>query len=134
MIGCNDEKTIGRLQVFFRAARMSTISFDNGDRVTRLDRCYDHNFLHFFQFSAKNGVFLKNQCYDQIFKQFSFVLSQKRRFFCKSFRLKYLKNHNIGPRLGEFSPLGQLLILGSCLIITEVAHTLEKLFSTVTVY
>jgi hypothetical protein len=31
-------------------------------------RCYDHNFLLIFaNFWRKNGVFLKNQCYDQIF-------------------------------------------------------------------
>jgi hypothetical protein len=45
-------------------------------------RCYDHNFL---RFSAKNGVFLKNQCYDQILSQFSFVSSQKRQFFADFF-------------------------------------------------
>jgi hypothetical protein len=32
------------------------------------------------------------------FSKFSFVLSQKRRFFRKNFRRKYFKNHNIGPR------------------------------------
>jgi hypothetical protein len=32
------------------------------------DRCYDHNFLQFSTiFGEKIGVFLKNQCYDQIF-------------------------------------------------------------------
>jgi hypothetical protein len=31
-------------------------------------RCYDHNFLRFFPiFGEKNGVFLKNHCYDQNF-------------------------------------------------------------------
>jgi hypothetical protein len=61
-------------------------------------RCYDHNFLRFFPiFGEKIGVFLKCQCYDQLFSKFSFVLSQKRQFFCKIFRQKYLKNHNIGP-------------------------------------
>jgi hypothetical protein len=49
-------------------------------------------------FGEKIGVFLKNLCYDQLFSKFSFVLSQKRRFFRKMFRRKYLKNHNIGPR------------------------------------
>jgi hypothetical protein len=39
-------------------------------------------FCDFSQFSAeKIGVFLKNQCYDQNFAYFSFVLSQKRQFF-----------------------------------------------------
>jgi hypothetical protein len=40
-------------------------------------------FCDFRQFSAKKiGVFLKNQCYDQFFSKFSFVLSQKRQYFC----------------------------------------------------
>jgi hypothetical protein len=31
-------------------------------------RCYDHNFLRFLPiFCEKIGVYLKNQCYDQIF-------------------------------------------------------------------
>jgi hypothetical protein len=32
-------------------------------------------------FGEKNGVFLKNQCYDQTFAQFSFVLSTKTPIF-----------------------------------------------------
>jgi hypothetical protein len=45
-------------------------------------RCYDHNFLWFFPiFGEKIGVFLKNQCYDDIFSKFGFVLSRKRQFF-----------------------------------------------------
>jgi hypothetical protein len=36
-------------------------------------------------FGEKNGVFLKNQCYDQFFSKFGFVLSQKRHFFAKFF-------------------------------------------------
>jgi hypothetical protein len=33
-------------------------------------RCYDHNFLRFFPiFGEKIGVFLKYQCYDQLFFQ-----------------------------------------------------------------
>jgi hypothetical protein len=62
-------------------------------------RCYDHNLLRFSTtFGEKNGIFLKNQCYDPNFAEFSFVLSQKRQFFADSFRRKYFKNHNIGPR------------------------------------
>jgi hypothetical protein len=33
------------------------------------------------------------------FSKFNFVLSQKRKFFHKIFRRKYLKNHNIGPSM-----------------------------------
>jgi hypothetical protein len=47
-------------------------------------RCYDHDFLRFLTlFGEKNGVFLRNQCYDQHFALFAFVLSQKLQFFAK---------------------------------------------------
>jgi hypothetical protein len=39
----------------------------------------------FANFRWKNWRFLKNQCFDQIFKYFSFVLSQKRQFFSRFF-------------------------------------------------
>jgi hypothetical protein len=52
-------------------------------------------------FGEKIGVFLKNQCYDQNFAYFSFVLSQKCQFFRQIFWRKYLKNHNIGPRIAN---------------------------------
>jgi hypothetical protein len=42
-------------------------------------------FCDFHQFSAKNGVFLKNQCYDPLYEEFSSVFSQKRQFFCADF-------------------------------------------------
>jgi hypothetical protein len=42
-------------------------------------------FSDFRQFSAKFGVFLKNQYYDQLFSKFSFVLSQKTPIFAKIF-------------------------------------------------
>jgi hypothetical protein len=62
-------------------------------------RCYDHNFLRFFPiFGEKISVFLKYQCYDQLFSKFSFVLSQKRQFFA-IFLPKIFKNHNVGPCL-----------------------------------
>jgi hypothetical protein len=42
-------------------------------------RCYDHNFLRFGTiFGEKNGVFLKNQGYDQTCALFSSVFGQKR--------------------------------------------------------
>jgi hypothetical protein len=52
----------------------------------------------FPNFRRKNWRFLKYQCYDQLFSKFSFVLSQKRRFFRWIFRRKYFFNYNIGPR------------------------------------
>jgi hypothetical protein len=61
-------------------------------------RCYDHDFCDFWQFSAKKmWVFLNNQCYDQNFALFAFVLGQNAIFLQKNLR-KYFKNHNIGPR------------------------------------
>jgi hypothetical protein len=57
------------------------------------------NFRRFFPiFGEKIGIFLKYQCYDELFSKSSFVLSQKRQFFRKNVWRKYLKNHNIGPR------------------------------------
>jgi hypothetical protein len=57
-------------------------------------RCYDHNFLQFLPiFGGKIGVFLKNQCYDQVFSKSSSSLRKKSPFFCKKFWRKYLKNH-----------------------------------------
>jgi hypothetical protein len=47
-------------------------------------------FCDFRQFSAKQiAVFLKNQCYDQIFAKSSSSLSKKRQYFRKIFLLKY---------------------------------------------
>jgi hypothetical protein len=42
-------------------------------------------FGDFSIFWPKIGVFLKNQCYDQKFALFSFVLSQKHHFFAEFF-------------------------------------------------
>jgi hypothetical protein len=55
-------------------------------------RCYDHNFRR-----KKSAFFLILMLWST-FSKFSFVLSQKRQFFRKKFRRKYLKNHNIGCR------------------------------------
>jgi hypothetical protein len=47
-------------------------------------------FGDFSQFSAKKiGVFLKYQCYDQLFSKFSFVLSQKTPIFLQNFFAKF---------------------------------------------
>jgi hypothetical protein len=65
----------------------------------------------FDNFRRKNWRFYQNQCYDQNFAYFRFVLSQKRQFFRLIFRRKYLKNHNIGPRL---KPTLVVKLLRSC--------------------
>jgi hypothetical protein len=73
--------------------------FDNFRRkngVFLKNQCYDHNFRRFSTiFGEKIGVSLKNQCYDQDFAQFSFVLNQKRQFFRWIFRRKLLKNRSL---------------------------------------
>jgi hypothetical protein len=51
----------------------------------------------FANFRRKIVVFLENQCYNQNFAYFSFVLSQIHQLFRWIFRRKYLKNHNIRP-------------------------------------
>jgi hypothetical protein len=63
---------------------------DSGTR----GRCYDKNFLRVSTiFREKIGDFLKNQCYDQIFEQFS--LESNTANFSPYFRRKNLKSHNI---------------------------------------
>jgi hypothetical protein len=62
-------------------------------------------------FGEKIGVCIKNQCYDQHFAYFSFVLSQNANFFAEFFGENIFKNHNTGPRLGEISPFGKKLTL-----------------------
>jgi hypothetical protein len=52
----------------------------------------------FDNFRQKNGVFLKNQCYDQNFAKFSFILSQKRQFFSLGSKIKNFLDKN-GPDL-----------------------------------
>jgi hypothetical protein len=70
---------------------------DQGDQMTR-GRCYDHNFQRCSTiFGEKNGVFLKNQCYDKIFANFRFVLSQKTPIFCIFFGENLLKNTTSVP-------------------------------------
>jgi hypothetical protein len=66
---------------------------------------YNHNFLRFLPiFCEKNGVFLKNQCYDHVLqKEAVHSLSKKRHYFRQMFRRKYFQNRNIGP-LEMFPP------------------------------
>jgi hypothetical protein len=105
-------------------------------RVT-MGRCCDHNFLRFFPIlGEKIGVFLKNQCYDQFFPKLSFVLSQKCEFFRQIFRRKYLKNHNIGPRSGEFSHVGLFacLLLAVFLQIAKISQIWASFFTVKVMY
>jgi hypothetical protein len=51
----------------FRPKHISLIEFSYFF-VQAWGLCYDHNFLRFLTIFGENiGVFLKNQCYDQIF-------------------------------------------------------------------
>jgi hypothetical protein len=71
-------------------------------RVTRV-RCYD-----FKNISAKKiGVFYSKQ--SQILKKLTITLvfEKSANFFAENC------DHNIGPRLGEFDPMGQSIALGS---------------------
>jgi hypothetical protein len=42
-------------------------------------------FCNFIQFYAKMAFFTKKQCRDQMFAEFSFVLSQKCQYICHFF-------------------------------------------------
>jgi hypothetical protein len=58
-------------------------------KIKSRGRCYAHNFLRFSTiFGEKIGVFLKNQCYDQLFSKFGFVLRKKRPIFSLNFSAK----------------------------------------------
>jgi hypothetical protein len=52
------------------------------DYKAGVDVTYDHNFLRFSLFSAKQfAFFLKTQCSDPLFAKFSSVLHQNWQFF-----------------------------------------------------
>jgi hypothetical protein len=62
-------------------------------------RCYGNYFLRFLPIlGEKIGVFLKNQCYDQNFAYFIFVLSQKSQYFSLIFWRNFVFNHNFDHR------------------------------------
>jgi hypothetical protein len=83
-------RNMGRNVLTYTLPRDKLSGDEMSENETSGGRCYHHNFLRFFPiFGEKIGVFHKYQCYDQLFSKFSFVLSQKRRFFRKIFRRKY---------------------------------------------
>jgi hypothetical protein len=63
---------------------------------------WEQFFVIFYQFSAKNGVFLKHQSYDQIFAKTSSILSKKRKMFAKFLGENIFKIVSIGPRSKTF--------------------------------
>jgi hypothetical protein len=64
-------------------------------------------FGDFCQFSAeKVEFFLKNQYYDQIFVQFSFILSQKGHFLDDNVS----KIITLDPNLANICPMGDCLL------------------------
>jgi hypothetical protein len=60
---------------------------------------------------------------------------EKRQNFCRKF-LKIAQNcdHNIDPRLGEFSPNGWLFAFDCYVKIAEVSHIFGLLYSKVTYF
>jgi hypothetical protein len=71
------------------------------------------NFCDFCQISAKKWRFSQKTIAMIFFAKISSSLSKKTPTFSPIFRRKYFKNHDICPRLGEFSPIGLLLTLDS---------------------
>jgi hypothetical protein len=67
------EATCGRVRRRFSGKRKQ------GDQGSMLRSQFSAIFANF---RRQIGVFLKYQCYDQLFSKFSFVLSQKCQFFC----------------------------------------------------
>jgi hypothetical protein len=84
-------------------------------RVTR-GRCYDHNFPRFFaNFRRKNGVYLKNIWYDNIFTKTISSLSkttvgQNANIFAKFFGENIFKIISSVPDWAIFSLLGDCLL------------------------
>jgi hypothetical protein len=68
----------------------------------------------FCQYSAKNGVSSKTNIMITFSANLPFVWV-KNADFLANFSQKKIKNHNIGPILGEFSPNGCLFTLGDFL-------------------
>jgi hypothetical protein len=58
-------------------------------------------------------------------------LSQKRQFFAEFFSENIFKNHNIGPRVGDFLPNGRLFTFGGFWSATSCASPppLPSIFS-----
>jgi hypothetical protein len=70
-------------------------------------------FCEFCQFSAeKIGVFLrKPMLWSKFFNNLALFWVKNANFFADFFGENILKNHNIGPRMTEFSPIVQLLFI-----------------------
>jgi hypothetical protein len=68
-----------------------------------VDVIYNLNFLRFLaNFRQKIATFALKNC-DPHF-------AKPSHFFRQSWGRKYLKNHNIGPRVGKISPVGNKFV------------------------
>jgi hypothetical protein len=65
------------------------------------------------------AFFSKTNIMITIFAKTSSSLSKKRHFFAKFFGENIFKNHNIGPRLDENSPMGRILFAVGCIFIPK---------------
>jgi hypothetical protein len=63
----------------------------------------------FANFRGKNGIFLKNQCYDHILHNLALFWVKNANFFAEFFGENIFKNHNIGPWLLK-SKIGNVLL------------------------
>jgi hypothetical protein len=78
--------------VFFKDEFLTITSTKPVSYICIWQSGYDHYFRLFLPIFVENvGVFLENQCYDQNFAKFTFVLSQKRQFFSLNFSAKIFK-------------------------------------------
>jgi hypothetical protein len=73
----------------------------------------------FDNFRRKIWRFSQNPMLWSKFCMIYLCFESKMPFFRWIFRRKYLKNHNIGPRSGQFSPIGQLSTLGRFSKVTQ---------------
>jgi hypothetical protein len=63
----------------------------------------------------------------KFFQNFALFWVNNANFLIKFLGENIFKNHNIGPRLCEFSPIGRVFTLGSFLI-TQLAQILRYIF------
>jgi hypothetical protein len=105
--------------LFWRLLKFVVDSQSQGDQGSMLWSQFSAIFLNF---RRKNWRFYQKPMLWSTFFKIWLCFASKTPIYRRIFWRKYFKNHNIGPRLGEFSPIVPLFTLGSFLKITEAAY------------
>jgi hypothetical protein len=104
-----------------RHTDVSQIQGDQGSMLWSQFSAIFDNFRQKMAFFSKTNVTIK------IFHNLA-LFWVKNANFLLNFSAKTFKNHNIGPRLGEFSPNGWLFTLESFFKITKVQKNVGATF------